>query len=383
MARLTRQTRAGQAARGPSSTTTTGWGAHPLHAWWRVSPGRLAFFLDQLGELLNAGVNMHEATLQLALHTPDGRLRRMSREVAEGASQGQSLAAQMERYPQLVPPHVRGMILAAERSGTLPAALRELSDELRAQQIARWKMLAVSLWFGLSVFVAFVVVPLATRTMLASAQQINTYRSSETPLDYALRVALPALKTWLVHVFFPVAVSIIVALLVLKLIAGLPRLQGLVQMMLYWVPIVGHLVRRAATTRFLVSLHGLLRAGVEVQEALGIAAEATGDAVMREQLQAAGARIRGGQDLTRALQPCSCLSREVREALALAERAGSYDRTIGALIAGARQSRQKAIAISGFLGYGIGLAGSTLITVVAFYTFYNTYVNTLLHVWDE
>lgn len=326
---------------------------------------------------------MHEAMAQLALHTPDSRLRRMSREISAGASEGQSLAAQMERYPQLVPPHVRGMILAAERSGTLPATLQELSDELRAQQIARWKMLAVSLWFGLSVVVASVVVPLATRVMVNSAQQIDTYRSSETALEYVLRVALPAVKTWLLHLFLPAVAGLVAALLVLKLIAGLPRLQRSVQRLVCALPIAGHLVRRAATIRFLVSLHGLLRAGVEIQEALQVAAEATGDPVMQDQLQAAGARIRGGQDLTRALQPCSRLSREIKEALLLAERAGSYDRTIGALIAGARQSRQTAIAVSGFLGYGIGLAGSALLTVFALYTFYNTYVNTLLHVWDE
>lgn len=378
MARLTRQTKAGQAAWGAPAPTVTGWGAHPLHAWWRVSPGRLAFFLDQLGGLLNAGVNMHEATLQLALHTPDGRLRRMSREMAEGASQGQSLAAQMERYPQLVPPHVRGMILAAERSGTLPAALRELSDELRGQQIARWKLMAGSIWFGLLVFVGVVLVPLAMRLLRASRDAFESYNATEPPLKQALRVMLPVAREWFWHAFLPAALGLVVVFLVLKLIAGLPRLQRPLQRLLYRIPIIGNLVRRAATIRFLVSLDGLMRAGVEVQEGLGLAAEATGDAIMTEQLQMAAARVRAGHDLTTALAPCTGVPREVREGLTLAERVGTYDRTLGALISGARASRQKTMALSAIFGYTASLVLSAAFVLLVLYLGWMFYFNTVL-----
>jgi type IV pilus assembly protein PilC len=303
----------------------------------------------------------------------------MSREMSEGASQGQSLAGQMERYPQLVPPHVRGMILAAERSGTLPEALQELAEELRAQQTARWKMMVGSIWLGLMVFVGVAVVPLTRRLFLASAAAFESYNATEPPLRQFLRVAIPVAREWLFHTFLPTVMVLLVALLASKLIAGLPRLQRPVQRLLYRVPIIGNLVRRAATIRFLVSLQGLMQAGVEVQEGLALAAEATGDAVMTEQLQAAAARIRAGRDLTTALAPCTCVTREVKDGLALAERAGTYDRTLQGLTTGARASRLRTVALSAVFGYSLTLVLSAAFVLYVLYNGWNTYFNTILN----
>lgn len=384
MARLTRQTKAAQVAvRPPSVARAAGWGAHPLHALWRVSPGRVAFYLDQLGELLNAGVNMHEAMLQLGVHTPDGRLRRMSQEMAQGASAGQSLATQLERYPQLMPPQVRGMILAAERSGSLPAALGELAAQLREQQIARWKVLLAAVWFGFLVFVAAVIVPLGRTIMVTSAAQIESLKNNEAPVAYVLRVALPAVKHQVLHVFLPLGALLLVVWFLGKLIFGLPALQRPLQRLLYHIPVIGNLIRRAAMIRFLVSLSALMKAGVEIQEGMGLAAEATGDAVMTGELQLVEARLRAGQPVEQALRDCRCLSREVKESLFLAQRAGSYDRTLDALIAGARDARRRAVAISALTGYGLTMLASAALVLIVAYVGYTTYFNTILHVWDE
>lgn len=386
MARLTREAKGLQSpsrlAR-PAAPSVIGWGGSPWHALWRVSPGRLAFWLDQLGELLNAGVNMHEAMLQLALYGRDGRLRRLSREAAEGASQGQSLAEQFRRYPQLIPPQVRGMILAGERAGALPATCRELADELRQQQYARWKLLLAVLWFGLLLLVAVVVVPLSRLVMQASASQINSLGGNESPLAYVLRVALPVVRHWLTHIFLPGLLAAIVAWYATKLIGGLPALQRPVQRLLYRVPVIGHLVRRAATTRFLVALSNLMRAGVEIQEGLGLAAEATGDAIMTEQLQAAGGRIRAGQSLDQALRPCKCLPPQARDSLALAELAGSYDRSLEALVMDAREGRRRAVTLAGILGITVATAAGAVLVLIVLYLGYTNYFNTVLHLWDE
>jgi type II secretory pathway component PulF len=382
LARLTRQSKAlrGQpvVASPHAGALTIGWGAHPLHAWWRISPGRLAFYLDQLGELLNAGVNMLDAAVQLSVHTPDGRLRRMSREIAAGSSQGQSLAEQLRRYPQLVPPHVRGMVLAAERSGTLPQALQELSDELRTQQIARWKLMLASVWFGLLLFVAVVVVPLGLRLFRASAANFANYNATEPPFQQALRVMIPVAREWFWHVFLPAAAILVIALLVAKLIVGLPRWQRSLQRVLYRVPIAGNMIRRAATTRFLVSLQGLMAAGVEIQEGLGLAAEAAGSADMTDQLQAAAARIRGGQDLTSALEPVTCLSQEAKQSLFVAERAGAYDRALASLVTMSREARRKTTTLCAIFGYSTALVVSAGLVLIALYVGYSTYFNTIL-----
>jgi hypothetical protein len=132
----------------PVAPKPSGWGANPLHAFWRLSAGRLAMYLEQLGEMLDAGITMYEAMGQLASYAHDGRLRRMSREIAVGASQGQSFHEQLSRYPQLIPPHVRGMLLVGERAGSLPRMCRQMAEELRQQQAGRWKTAFTQIWYG-------------------------------------------------------------------------------------------------------------------------------------------------------------------------------------------------------------------------------------------
>jgi type II secretory pathway component PulF len=223
-----------------------------------------------------------------------------------------------------------------------------------------------------------VVVPLGLRLFKASAANFANYNANEPPLQQALRVMIPVAREWFWHVFLPAAVILVIVVLAAKLLVGLPRWQRTMQRVLYRLPIAGNMIRRAATTRFLVSLQGLMAAGVEIQEGLGLAAEAAGSADMTEQLQAAAARIRSGQDLTSALAPVTCLSADAKQSLFVAERAGAYDRTLASLVTMSREARRKTATLCGIFGYSAALVASAVLVLIVLYIGYTTYFNTIL-----
>ena len=286
----------------PPPAARPGWGANPLHALWRLSPGRLAMYLDQLGELLNAGVTMYEAMGELAAHAHDGRLRRMSREIAMAASRGESFEAQLALYPQHVPPQVRGMLLVGERSGSLPRVCREMAEELRQQQAMHWKYAIGKLYFGALLVVALLV-PGLTRIIRPEGPNWQAY------IDYANTVVVPVL------------VGTIVVWFGVKLLAAVPALAEPVQRLLFILPGARQLILRSAMVRFTVSLDALLTAGVDLPEALGLAAGCTGNIVIARQLEQAGRRVRDGVGLEQALLAAPLVPREIRESLLIAERA--------------------------------------------------------------
>jgi tRNA (cytidine/uridine-2'-O-)-methyltransferase len=129
----------------------------------------------------------------------------MSREIAQGAAQGQSFAEQLARYPQLVPSYVRGMLLAGEKAGALPRVCQELAEELRQQQKARWAAAIAQLWLSI-IFLLGLFVAGLPRLINPEHVDLATYRQ------------------YLAHIAFPVLICVFVLWLGARLIGALPWL---------------------------------------------------------------------------------------------------------------------------------------------------------------
>ncbi|MEN6643572.1 MAG: type II secretion system F family protein [Armatimonadia bacterium] len=291
-------------------------------------------YLTQLGDMLNAGLTMRDSMEQMASHALDFRLRRMSREIADAAAAGRSLTGELANYPQIVPPHVRGMIMAGERAGALPRVCQELAEELRQQQSLKWKAAIGEVYFGL-IFVLAVLVPGLMRIIDPKGPQWYLY------LDYLRNVAAPIL------------VGTFVVWNLAKLIGAIPVLLGPVQMLLYYLPGSRQLIRQAALTRFLVSLDALLRAGVQIQEALALAAQATGNVVLEKSLTAVAERVRAGQPIEQALRGSTGLTRDIAESLILAQRAGTYEHTLDVMMQHWREGRSRLHWVMLITAYGV------------------------------
>jgi len=339
------------------------WGANPLHGFIRLSAGRLAMYLTQLGDLLNVGMTMHDAMGELASHAYDWRLRRMSQEISAGAAAGLSTSEQLARYPQLLPPQVRGMLLAGERAGALPRVCQELADELRQQQNARWAAAISEVWFGL-LFIMAVLVPGLPRIINPEHLDFGPY------------------FLYLKQVAAPIFVGTFVLWNGAKLVGSIPVLADAVQTFMYILPGAGHLIRRAALTRAAVALEALLRAGVEIQEALALAADCSGNAVIRRQLQWASGQVRAGRPLDVALSKATFLPGPAKQSLILGERAGTYERVLSAVAEDARANRKRAVFLVGIGGYGVTLLVSAAVVTAVVYYGLSGYVNALLAGFD-
>jgi type IV pilus assembly protein PilC len=357
----------------PVAPKPSGWGANPLHAFWRLSAGRLAMYLEQLGEMLDAGITMYEAMGQLATYAHDGRLRRMSREIAFGASQGQSFHEQLARYPQLIPPHVRGMLLVGERAGSLPRMCQQMAEELRQQQASRWKTALLEVWFG-GIFVV---------ALLASGAYKLIRIDASADLPAWQRPDWAAYGNHLSHFVLPILLGLFVAWNLVKLIGAIPVLAAPVQRFLLWLPGSRQLIRRAAMIRFMTSLDALLTAGVDIREALGLAGEATGNVVFERQICGISEKIRTGGSLQQALATAGAIPQDIKDSLAIAERAGTYQRSLTALVKQYEQGRTRAMWMTHFGVYGIMLLISAAVVVYAAATGYTGYFNALFKIFDE
>ncbi len=333
----------------------------PLYYLWRVAPSRMGFFFDQLAQLLHAGVNIYEALLELCQRGVDGRLSRAAASMVQPIANGGSFSEQLDRYPELFPAHVRGLVKAGEKSGRLDRITAQIAQDYQERQKRAWVISLVQLWFAIPLVLIFFVVPLPRAIDLGWSWYFG----------FVLRVSMPVLLgTILLHQLS-------------KVILNLRRLRRLRDRVLYALPVAGLLIRRAATRRYILALEALIGSGVEIQEAMEIAASTAGNVVIEEQLMKAAEKVRGGTPVGPALAGAKALPVELRQSLETAERAGSYDDALAGLGQWARELQARSLKLAGLGGYGIVLLLVSIAVAVAVGYTYISYVESVLRKGDE
>lgn len=317
-----------------------------------VMPGALANFFEQLAGLYRAGVSMQTVVDDTADRVSSWRLAQVLRRASPRIGAGESLSDCLATYPQVFQAGVVGMVRAGEVSGNLDELARDLADEFAAEQRAWWWLLGPKLYFGVVLFLAALVPSFPWIIQ-------NGFRWW---LDYVAHNVLP----WM---------GLLVAVyLVYRVLWWLPPVFQLRDSLAYRVPVWSALTRRVGLARFCRALQVMIRAGVEFPTAMAVAAQAAGNRLMVQQLQAAASRVRAGMPLHEALAACPFISREMQGLLGSAALGGTFDATLPRIAEQARASRDgliRALRVGGFIvGYGLTSLAVVLAVVAAYLTLY-------------
>ncbi len=334
---------------------------NPLYYIWRVSPGRFSFFFDQLSQMLHAGMSVYEALLVLRKGALDRRLGAAAAAMAPAISEGHSFAEQLARYPELFPAHVRGLIKAAEHSGHLDIITAQIAEDYRAKQKSAWAILLAQVWFSIPLVLVLFVVPLPRIIDLGVGWYVN----------------------FILHVSLPILFGCVVVYYLSKMVFNLRSLRAFRDRLLYALPLASLLIRRAAVRRYLLALESLVGAGVEIQQAMELAAECAGNAVIQAQLTEAAERVRNGMPIGQALIPAKALPVEIRQSLETAERSGNYDQTLKGLQEWSEQQQTTTARFAGIGVYGIVMALVAIIVAAAVGYSHFSYFHAVLNRADE
>ena len=90
-------------------------------------------------------------------------------------------------------------------------------------------------------------------------------------------------------------------------------------------PIFGDLNRKAAVSRFCVTLSSLLKSGVKIERAMKIVEEVVGNAVVAETVQVISERIREGESIAGPLERSQLFPKVVTYMISVGEKAGSEE----------------------------------------------------------
>lgn len=280
--------------------------AIPAWRWLlpEVNLKRRATFYRQLANLLDSGVQIMRA-VELAGQSLGPGGRRITNALKEAVSQGDPLYTALEQFPHVFPWWHLAMIRAAEETGTLPAALKELA-RYTEDQIQQRRTIISELTYPFFVFVAFCFIPPFPALFLGQI----------TAGQYLARALTPLL----------LVLGTVVALYAAIRLQWLSRhVRLMTDAFVNAVPVVGSAIVKLSLARFSLVLRSLYIAGLKLDQALEAAGLACGNEVFRRASEQAAEKVRAGTPLYEALRDTRVFPAQFLSIIESGEEAGRLD----------------------------------------------------------
>jgi len=264
----------------------------------RLAQGILALVTRQLATLVTSGMPLDQALAAVAEQADHPGAVRVLTAIREQVAAGETLASALSRFPRTFSQLYRGLAAVGAESGQLGHVLSRLADYLEARQALRQKFVAALIYPALVTLIALAVI--ATLLLYVVPQIVAVYQQSRQTLPWLTRALIASsdfvrATGW--YWLGLLAVLAIGAALALRRERWRERWQA----WLLATPVVGTILRGLDTARFASTLAILIGSGAPLLRALETAGGVVWARPIRQAALAAGALVREGVSLARAL----------------------------------------------------------------------------------
>ena len=265
----------------------------------RIPAAALALLTRQLATLVGSGMPLDQALAAVAEQADAAPIATLVDALRTHVLSGESLPAAMSRYPRTFSPLYRGLIAAGTETGQLSEVLARLAEYLDARLALRQKFTVALIYPALVTIIAVAVI--AVLVTYVVPQVVSVYQQS--------RQTLPLLTRALIEVsdFFRATGGFWLAAVVAAIVALAAALKrepsrARLHAALLRVPGVGRLAASLDTARYASTLAILVGSGAPLLRSLEAATDVVRMIPLARAARAAGALVREGVSLSRALK---------------------------------------------------------------------------------
>ncbi|HNP61422.1 MAG TPA: type II secretion system F family protein [Nitrospirales bacterium] len=302
------------------SCLVTGWNRQGT--WRAVRSKELVVFTHQLATLIRAGVPLLECLDILSTEAESTTLQQVVKHIREDVEGGTLLAHALKRHPTVFHEFYRSMVEVGETTGRLDESLTQLAVYLGKQAQLRAKIFSGLAYPALLVTVAMIVLVFLLIWVV--------------PLFSGLFQDMGESLPWLTQVVIDVAEGVrdyffLLTIFVGSLVMGIrwmlknPKSRQAFDGWVLRVPLLGSVIQKAATVRFSRTLGFLVRRGVPLLSALGVAGTVTGNKVFEQSIKLATTAVQDGMPISEALRARQVFPPMVPQMLKVGESTGSID----------------------------------------------------------
>lgn len=296
----------------------------------RIKSADIAFFSRQLSTMMTAGVPLVQAIDIIGRGHTNPRMRDMVLGIKADVESGNTLADSLAKQPLYFDALFVNLIRAGEQSGALETLLDRIATYKEKTEAIK-KKIKKAMFYPVAVLVVATIV-----TAILLIFVIPEFQS----LFSSAGAALPAFTQMVVNLSTSVRTKgWLYLILIVGTIVGIiqarkrsERFHELMDRMLLKIPVIGMVLNKAAIARFARTLSTMFAAGVNLVEALGSVAGATGNIIYEKATLKMRDQVSTGQQLNLAMSQSGIFPHVVVQMIAIGEEAGSID-TMAAKVA--------------------------------------------------
>jgi type II secretory pathway component PulF len=275
--------------------------------------------LEQIVQLLRAGMRLSEVLGIMSKRTSDPAWRAVCEELRSGVVGGKSLSDSMAARPELFNPLFRSMVAAGEASGHLVEVLQRLADYLEKRQQIQARVIQALIYPCIIVIAGISTVVFFMLVMLPKLKDMFKSMGKALPWSTQMLVDISALLTqfgWMIPVLAIVAWGVFGRWL------KDPENRLIWDRFILKIPLLGGVLALTEHSRFTQTLATLLQSGVTLVQGLQIAEATLGNSALQGALREARAQVRDGRSLNEALAGQKLFPSLMLDMLAVGERTG-------------------------------------------------------------
>lgn len=282
----------------------------------------LADFCRELGTLLTAGVSLVRALGMIAQNDSiRPRERAVYADLLRLIRQGVALSDAMDSMGGVFPSMMINMFRASEAAGNMDLTANRLAEQYSKQHRLNSKIKSSMTYPKFLGVLIIVVVAILIGYVLPQFESLFSLMD-ELPLPTRILYAITGFtsKYWYVVIF-----AIVAGLILIRAICSIVVVRLALDKMLIHMPLIGKLWKVIYTARFARALSSLYSAGIPIVTAMQIARSSIGNTYIEKQFDTAIPVIRGGGNLSEAIEPVDGFIKKLAFAVRVGEETGSLD----------------------------------------------------------
>ncbi len=261
----------------------------------RVKMHDLIVFSHNLSAMMTAGLSLSRALAILERQAKNATFKATIKSLIEEISHGNTLSDSMSKFPKVFSPIFVSMVHAGEESGGLSQSLLVVGDQLEKSYLLKKKIK------GALIYPSVVISALVIIAILMFIFVVPTLAATFTELN----VELPTSTKVVMWISDVLSNHLLVGLMSVAAfgvgVMGILRTQRghrVFEKALFYLPVVGELVRQSNAAKTTRTLSSLLSSGVDMVEAIMITKDVLQNSYYKEVMGIAAERVQKGIPLS-------------------------------------------------------------------------------------
>jgi type IV pilus assembly protein PilC len=275
-----------------------------------------------MGVFMKAGIPIMEALEVIEIETTEKLMKKVINEMVDALRAGDTFAAAASSHPEAFPNFYVGILESAELTGNLDTVLDQLADYIERDVEARSTLTSALIYPAVVFCMSIgVVIVLATFVM---PRFVVFFNSLHAKLPLPTRMLLSASNAFSTYWYAILAVVIAVTVGFVSMRRS-DKGKALLDSVILKLPVLGLLVQAAVLERVCRVLSSMLKAGVDLPQAMAVTAEASNNAVYRNGLGHIREQMMEGQGLAGPLAETKIFPGAAKQMFRVGEETGTLD----------------------------------------------------------